>query len=58
MASLRLISLVCNEAEDRTGPNEVYLLIAHRRVWDPQYNDNDNDNDVADLTGLPDAISQ
>ena len=50
MLDLRLISLVCHGTEDWTGADETYLLAAGRRVWGPN---SMNDNDVADLTGIP-----
>ena len=36
MATLRLISLVCNATEDWSGADEIYLLVKGNKIWGPE----------------------
>jgi len=36
MATMRLIRLVCNDPEDSTGDDDVYIFVNGRKVWGPK----------------------
>ena len=36
MATMRLVRLVCNNPEDSTGDDDVYILVNGKRVWGPK----------------------
>lgn len=58
MATLTLISLLCNETEDWTGADEPYLRVNGRTVWSGSLNDGDSKDFGVGQTGLNISFSQ
>ncbi len=58
MATLTLLSLLCNETEDWTGADEPYLRVNGRQTWRGSLNDGDSVDFGIGQTGLDVSFSQ